>query len=419
VGFLVRALERCERLLTWKRARSYSLALVFVYVFAWCYVLVTGDPPLNRSGVPIGGDFIAFYTAGRLVLTGEAANLYEHDRVAALQHEILGGRAPGLYDAFRNPPFFVLPFVPLAVLDLVPGFAVWFIVSSVCLAVALWLLLDEVPELRRRWRGLVAIVLAFAPVYFGLIDGENATLSLLLYVLIYRALVRDQPGLAGMWAAFGLFKPQLFVVFPLVFVARRSWRALLTYSVTALALGAVSLALVGVAGLQAWLRILLEPEAGNAMANAWRMASVKSFFDVLLPGNPALALGVYLASAVLLLGGLIAVWSRRRVSRCMAWILTCLVAVLVNPHMVDYDLSVLVPAGVLAAQLAPTVRVWFALLYPLLVLRVQVPLGDSMLQLSPLIIAVCLGIAWARLRPTLGLQPARAVVGDVVGSRSE
>jgi hypothetical protein len=244
-------------------------------------------------------------------------------------------------------------------------------------------------------------------VYFGLIDGENATISLLLYVLIYRALVREQAGLAGILAALGLFKPQLFLVFPLVFLARRSWRALLTYGLTALALCAVSLAVVGVAGMQAWLRILVEPEAGNAMVNAWRMASLKSFFDVLLPGNSALALGVYLASAVLLLGGVIAVWSSRRVARRMAWILTCLVAVLVDPHLVDYDLSVLVPAGVLAAQLVPNVRVWFVLLYPMLVFRVQLPLGDSTLQLSPLIIAVCLGIVWSRLRPTFSLQAAR------------
>ena len=35
-------------------------------------------------------------------------------------------------------------------------------------------------EARERWRGLVVLVLAFPPVYFGLIDGENAIISLLL-----------------------------------------------------------------------------------------------------------------------------------------------------------------------------------------------------------------------------------------------
>src|SRR5438552_2067064 len=125
---LARARAWSERLLTWKRARNYSLGLVFIYVFAWCYVVVTGDPPLNKSGIPIGGDFIAFYTAGRIVLSGEAAHVYDHDRVVAVQDQALGGRAPGFYDAFRNPPFFVLPFVPLAALDLLPGYAVWFTV---------------------------------------------------------------------------------------------------------------------------------------------------------------------------------------------------------------------------------------------------------------------------------------------------
>ena len=48
------------------------------------------------------------------------------------------------------------------------------------------LLLGEAPRLRERRRGLVVLVVAFPPVYFGLIDGENAVISLLLYVLIYR-----------------------------------------------------------------------------------------------------------------------------------------------------------------------------------------------------------------------------------------
>src|SRR5713101_1980331 len=125
MGALVRARVWSERLLTWKRARNYSLGVLFIYVFAWCLVVVTGDPPLNKSGVPIGGDFIAFYTAGSIVLSGEAAHMYDHVRVAAVQDQILGGRAPGFYDAFRNPPFFVLPFVALAALPLLPAFALW------------------------------------------------------------------------------------------------------------------------------------------------------------------------------------------------------------------------------------------------------------------------------------------------------
>src|SRR5438445_11681655 len=62
--------------------------------------------------------------------------------------------------------------------------------------------------------------------------------------------------------------------------------------------------------MQAWLRILIEPETGNATANAWRMASLKSFFDVLLPSQHLLSLGLYAASSLALLVALLRAWSR-------------------------------------------------------------------------------------------------------------
>jgi hypothetical protein len=397
--------DRADRLLTFNRARTYGFVLVALYLVAWVDVLVLGSLPLNSSGTPIGGDYIAFHAAGRLLLSGHASQLYDHAAVSAVQDSLLGGHIPGFYDAFRNPPFFALLFAPLAVLDLLPGFAVWSLLSLAALAFALWLLVNEVPWLASRWRGLVILVLAFPPVYFGLIDGENAVLSLLLYVLIYRSLVRDQNWAMGAWAALGLFKPQLFFIFPLIFLAARRWRALASYVVVALALCGLSLALVGADGLQAWLRTLLEAESGNATVNAWRMASLKSFFDLLLPRElsiplpgpvvslaPAalsIALVLYAAAAVALLALLLRIWTRPVPSLPLAWAFTSLVAVLVDPHLVDYDLTVLVSAGVLALALVRQLRWWAVLLYVLLLLRVQLPIGDLSIQLAVPVLAWC------------------------------
>jgi len=281
--------DRLDRVLTWKRARTYALVLVALYVVAWVDVLVLGSPPLNSSGTPIGGDYIAFHTAGRLVLSGHAAELYDHSAVSGVEASLLGGRSPNFYDAYRNPPFFAALFVPLAPLDLLSGFGVYSLLSVVGLGLAVWLLMQETPWLRSRWRGLAVLLAAFPPLYFGLIDGENATISLLLYVLIYRSLAHGQDRAAGAWAALGLFKPQLFFVFPLIFLASRRSRALASYAAVAVVLFGFSLLLVGPNGLQAWLRILLEPETGNATVNGWRMSSLKSFFDALECGFDCVA----------------------------------------------------------------------------------------------------------------------------------
>jgi hypothetical protein len=388
-------LQRVARLLTWRRTRAYALILVVLYLVAWVSVIVTGDPPINSGGAPMAGDYIAFHTAGRLVLSGRAAEMYSHDAVVALQDELLGGRIPHFYDAFRNPPFVALLYAPFAALDLLWGFAMWCLFGLACLALALRLLLAETPWLKHRWRGLLIFIWAFPPVYFGFIDGENALLSLLLFALIYRALARNQHIQLGVWMALGLFKPQLFFVFPLILLTTRRWKALTAYIATAVALLAISVALVGPAGMQAWLRILIEPEGGNATVNGWRMTSAKSFFDILFPGYSPLSLAVYGVVSVVLLVAMTRLWARRDAPIQSVWAFTCLVAVLVDPHLVDYDLTVLVSAGIIAASLVPKLLWAIVPLYVVTLLRAQIPLGDvAALQLAPPLLIACGVAVW-------------------------
>jgi len=214
--------------------------------------------------------------------------------------------------------------------------------------------------------------------------------------LIYRSLARrDELGM-GAWSALGLFKPQLFFLFPLVFVASRRWRALGAYVITACALGALSLVLVGVDGMQAWLRILLEPESGNALANGWRMTSAKSFIDTLLPGQTALSWALYAVLAVLVIGVLLRLcWRREPPVLSTLWPLTVLIAALVDPHLVDYDLTILVSAGIVGAALAPRASWLILALYLVTLLRAAIPLGDvATMQLTgPLLAALAFVVA--------------------------
>jgi hypothetical protein len=387
--------QRLGRLLTWRRARAYALVLVALYVVAYVDVLAESSLPLNSSGVPVAGDYIAFHTAARLITSGQAPNMYDHATVLGIQGELLHGLVPGFYDAYRNPPFYALIYMPLAGLDVVSGFAVWSLFSIACLGLAIKLLLDEVPALRKRWVGLLIFVFAFAPVYFGLIDGENATVSLLLYVLMYRAFAHGQDRALGVWAALGLFKPQLFFVFPLVFLITRRWRSVATYAITAVLLTAVSWVLVGTDGLLAWARVLLEHESGNALANGWRMASARSFLDTLLPGLNVASLLLYVLVSAGLLVVLWQVWRRPEIDLPIAFVLTSLVAVLIDPHLVDYDLTVLVAAGLIGGALMPRYALLILPIFLVTVLRAQIPLASAGVQLTaPLLAALTVWIFW-------------------------
>lgn len=412
-------LERASRVLTWKRARTYALAVGFIYLVAWLHAVVNGQLPLNRAGEPLGGDYIAFYAAGRLVLTGQPASMYDHAAVVQVQNHALGGRVPDFYDAFRNPPFYAVLFVPLATVDLLPSAAVYTLLSGATLALAVYLLLDEVPPLRRRWRGLAAVVFAFPPVYFGLINGENASQSVLLYVLLYRALRSGHQSRAGFWAAMGLFKPQLFLLFPLLFLVTGRWRALTAYVSTAALLAAACIALVGAAGLTAWLRILVDMESGNAARNAWRMVSLKSFFDQLLPNAPVPSTILFAAASLSLVAALLREWTRHPTVTPALWSLTVLVAVLIDPHLVDYDLTVLIPAGILWAQQHVGTRWLIVMLYPILALRASLPIGDGAVQLGVALLMVAVWMVWSDRQRRRGPELLRAVGPPVATRRAQ
>jgi hypothetical protein len=85
----------------------------------------------------------------------------------------------------------------------------------------------------------------------------------------------------------------------------------------------------------------------------------------------------------------------------LLWAFTCLVAVLVDPHLVDYDLTVLVAAGVIGAVLVPRLAWAIVPLYLVSLLRAQIPLFDSStLQLTtPLLLASAVWVYRQAQRP--------------------
>jgi alpha-1,2-mannosyltransferase len=395
--------SRLEAILTWKRATGYALLVGLVYVAAWAYFSLAGAAPLNRVGEPIGGDYIAFHTAGRMLLQGRGAELYDEAAVRSLEAESTQHAIAHLYDPLRNPPFFALVFAPLAIVDLVPSYVLWTACNIGFLAAAIWLALDLV-GLRARWRAITSIAFGFAPVYLGLVGGQNSTLALLLYVLVYRAMYRGRERAAGAWAALGLFKPQLFLVLPLVFAASRRWRALGVYMLAATGLTACSLLVVGLDGGSAWVQVLFANnlEAGIAANQAFRMHSLKGFFDLLLPTHGQAALALSAAAALGLLVPLTRLWARAGswspAGLPSRFALTLLVGVLVDPHLFDYDLTVLVLAALLTGPIVPAARWWFLGVYLLLFLRVPLPVGGLNIQPSVPVLAAFTWWLWMRAR---------------------
>jgi len=123
----------------------------------------------------------------------------------------------------------------------------------------------------------------------------------LLWVAGARLMAADRPATAGAVLALGLFKPQLLCLVPVLFVVRRQWRALASFTAVG---GAARPRLPGrlrAGGIRAWLDALASPLYSDKLqeGQTWTMQSGSALLTD-LSGLPWLAY-VYLAVGAVLL----------------------------------------------------------------------------------------------------------------------
>lgn len=354
--WLVRAAGRFDALLTPQRVRGY--ALIFLCVGFFGYLLL---PLLGVGGDAAGvgrlkfADFIARYTSGHLLLSGDAARLYDVAAQEAVQRQLFG---PSDYlSLFVSPPFSALLYVPFAALPYLPGAILWMFVSLVLLAGSAALFRPFVPRLGGVWGGVLLVAAGSQPVIELLAIGQDSALALFLWVAGIRLSVARRDGAAGFVFALGLFKPQLFFLPPLLFLCLRRPRAVAGWVATAVGLGMLSLLLVGPGGMRAWFDLLTSPlyqEAAQA-GQAWKMLSFTALLRAFLPDSFSAAaelLGMLLGLIFAGLFIVVALRSRERTTggEVMLWPLAIVTTFLASPHVLIYDLVVIIPCALLLIE---------------------------------------------------------------------
>jgi hypothetical protein len=307
-----------------------------------------GTGVVEVDGKTRGMDFLTHYTAGRMVLDGDAGRLYDPTFQPARQAAAIG--AP-LEDTspFLLPPAAALLFAPFALVAY-PMAAIAWAAASALVTVGALAALWRVSVLRGRYPAVLVLpaLLGTYPVVMNLVGANNAAIWLAIYAAATRTYLGGSPVLAGAIFGFGALKPQLFLAAPVVLLARRQWRALLAFAAVAGMLAALSLALVGLDGAAAYVAVLTSDDyrANVAVADAWRMLSLPAFLRALVPGIPDAIVALVVA------GGLAALaLAVRRAAPAGALVAGVLVTVAVDPHCYLYDGLVLAAPIMLGAGL--------------------------------------------------------------------
>jgi hypothetical protein len=350
----------------------------------------------DAAAAPFGGDFLQEWIGGYLVASGNADRLYDADYTKQLQHDpaIIGYRwSERRYLPMVYPPYYYAGVRPLATLSSVAATLVWagLMVAALGFALVVCRRLAGWNAAALGWVAVLALV--FPPLVENLITSQKATVLLLLFAATYALLRAGSPFFAGV--AFGLvaFKPQLAAPIAVMMLCKRQWRFVLGGATTGVVLLLVSLATSWQA-CEDYVRFALgtgsylqSPGYDLAKAHNWR-----GFFTLLADGQ-ASAWEISLATLVACFATLFFAWrlfagpfdaASDRFPRQFAGLM--IATVLVSPHLLTYDLTILLlPVLLLATGSASRPRA-AAVIYA--ACAVSTPLvGILGLQVSVLVLA--------------------------------
>jgi Glycosyltransferase family 87 len=309
-------------------------------------------------------DFTIYYTAGTMVRQGKGHQLYDDVTQFEVQRQFAPQVATRLGALpFNHPPIEALLFVPLTWLSYRAAYLLWMLVNLGMLLTLLVLLRPYVSVMPAwsipAWAG---VSLAFCPIFFALLHGQDAILLMFLYGLTFVSLKKGRLVSAGACLACGLFKFHLVLPFLLLLLMQqktlqRSRGILLGFASVGALLGAVSIAAVGLQQMIAYPRYVLGLEATmargaimpsdmpNLRGALYLIASNVRFFNLLV---------VSLSAAILLSAAWICYRKDDR-SDDLNFALAVLTTVLISYHALESDLCVLaIPVLLLAGWLDET-----------------------------------------------------------------
>lgn len=208
--------------------------------------------PLVTTG---RADFRNLYTAGYMVRTGHARQLYDYNTELAFQNSLVSPLKQAM--PYLRPAYESLLFVPFSFLSYETAYLIFLFFNCVLLALSYRMLRPHLNHLAAAWRLLpAAIFLSFIPVIIALAQGQDSLMFLALMVLAFLCLEHGNEGWAGVLVGLGVSKLQVLVPLILLFLSWKRWRFVGGFSLSATLCLAISVWLVGIAGIGTYLHVL-------------------------------------------------------------------------------------------------------------------------------------------------------------------
>ena len=317
-----------------ERLQLYGVAVLFAYFTFLSSAAMLRYWPVGADGFAVASDFASFWSAGRLAITGRAAEAYDWAAQKAMQVAEIGRDFDGNYP-WHNPPHAFFLVAPFGVPSYLIGWLLWVAAGVAFLAGMLRLVLPGY---------LVPALLAAPATLWCAIAGQNGfvTAGLMAGCL---AMMERRPWVAGAFLGLLTYKPQFGLLFPLFLLLERRWTVIASATVTALALVAASALIFGTA---TWLAFFdsVGTTNGVLLRGGAGWTKLQSFYAIAfrLTGSTPVAMTAQLT--VIAAGVALLVWFCLRPGTT-ALRAAALVAAscLVTPYVYIYDAVMLTTAA--------------------------------------------------------------------------
>ena len=307
--------------LTPARVRAYAImvAIMALVLLGFAYTQAMGKA---------GSDFLAFWGAGRAVLSGNPAGAYD----LALQERLQTATGSEGWFAFVNPPPFLFAATPFA---LMPFSLAWWAWVGVTWALWAFVAIRMFPRL---W----LLVIAFPG---GLIAATHAQTGLLVSALLMGAVhwLDRRPASSGLAIGALVIKPHFAVLIPFWLAAGRRWRVFGWATVALLSIIAATGLVFGAETLRAYPESWRASEALLKDVNADFQLRMASFYaQARLYLAEPIALLIAAASGVLALIASVLAWRRFGDDARAAGAVLLSATALASPYLFNYDLPFLI-----------------------------------------------------------------------------
>lgn len=304
-----------------------------------------------------GPDFFNFYAAAKLYVTSGGSAVYD----VAMQRQVelqITGLDPARFVVlpYFHPPYYTLLIAPLAYLDYRNAYYAMAAFNVLLVAALIVILVSTSLRVHGRgWLVATAMIGGFFPLFVTVLQGQSDLVVLVPLAGAYAAWGRRRYGIAGALSALALSKPQLLLLIPILFLARRAWRALAAFAAVLLALGVISVAGFGfgpvftyLSSVGTWAVTGHLPNTGQLVYTDPAVYSLRNILEVIPGGGKVVAFVI-----LLLLLALVALsLSWRPDKPRLDFALAIAASLVLSPHQNVHDLALMVIPGFALADLA-------------------------------------------------------------------